>query len=341
MCLAIYKTAGGKIPSSHIVTASKANGDGFGMAVALGDKIHLVRSMKVDGILQTLERFKEYPAIIHLRMATHGEKNEANCHPFMVDDSTAFIHNGVLTIPTPEKQYSDTWHFANLLVRPNQRDTAGEWLWSGHASLNLHLLAGYSNKFCFLRADGKHLIVNEGAGHWDEERGVWYSNSSYKAFTYSSTSYYSGGYKGYKQTELGFRGVDSRLPSHYAGETAVSSDVMMSEDDDTEALFQEFLGDHLNAEAWCDWVESYGNKSDWKKWVRKNPAVSDSFLRWMTDPNDKGHYSSNRGFRVARKLYLDHWEEVEAQKFGATEYGVPDYAGSKFVTDNFGDDCDV
>ena len=330
MCLAIYKTAGGKVPAEHIVTASKTNEDGFGMAVALGDKIHMVRSMKVDPILKTLERFKDYPAIIHLRMATHGEKNEDNCHPFMVDDSTAFIHNGVLTMPTPEKKFSDTWHFANLIVKPNQRGTAGEWLWSGHASLNLHLLAGYTNKFCFLRADGKHLIVNEGAGHWDGERGVWYSNSSYKAYT-SYTYPYAKNWE--TQTELGFSGVDSRLPSHYA---PVSSSVMSSEEEDTEALFQEFLGDNLNAEAWSEFLDTYGSKSDFKKWSKQFPLVADSFTAWLTDIP----YSVNRAFRVARKLYLDHWEAVEAHKFGSFgsgDSGIPDYEGSKFVTDNFGD----
>jgi len=330
MCLAIYKKAGAVVPSENIITASKSNNDGFGVAVALGEKLHIVRSMRVGDIVNTLEKFRDFPALVHLRMATHGEKNTDNCHPFLVDDSTAFIHNGVVTIPTPEKKFSDTWHFANLIVRPHQAESGGEWLWSSHASLNLHLLAGYSNRFLFLRADGQLLSVNEGAGHWSEGNGVWYSNSSYEAYTSYSTSY--GGASYAKQGELGFA-----LPSHYARATQEVAPEIVSEDEDLEELFGQFIEDPKNAQAWCDFLDTYGNRKAFKKWARDNPAVSDSFSRWMTDPNEKGYYSPSDAFKVARRFYIAHWEQVEADKFGAEQYGIPDYAGSKFVADNFGD----
>jgi hypothetical protein len=335
MCLAIYKKAGAVIPSEGIITSSKSNNDGYGVAVALGDRLHLVRSMKLDGVLKTLERFKEFPAIVHLRMATHGEKTEKNCHPFLVDDNTAFIHNGVLTIPTPQKEYSDTWHFANLIVKPHQRETAGEWLWTSHASLNLHLLAGYSNKFCFLRADGKHLIVNESAGHWSECGGIWYSNSSYK-----STPAYSYGGSSYYQSSLGFA-----LPSHYARATescpvVVADSVPSDEEEELLELLGQFLEEKINADAWCEFLDTYGNRKAFKKWARENPAVSDAFQRWMCDPNEKGHYSLAEAYKVARRLYVRHWEEVELEKFGEASLGVPDYTPRSALENQFGD-CDV
>lgn len=321
MCLAILKTADGKLPKGALREASKANGDGFGVAVATGDKLHLVRSMNLCDVEKTLERFGKFPALIHLRLATHGEKNVENCHPFLVDDSTAFIHNGVLTIPTPQKEKSDTWHFANLIVRPHQKESGNEWLWSGHASLSLHLLAGYSNKFAFLRADGKHLIVNESAGHWAD--GVWFSNSSYKPYV----PYISSPYHRVKQSELGFGRCDADLlPTHYQRAT---QDEIVDIDTDEENLFGQFVEDSHNGSAWCEFLDTCGTRKEFKRWARDNPKAIDSFCRWMTDANEKGYYSWAKAYPIARKFYLQHWEQVEQDRFldasEAENMGVPDF----------------
>ena len=328
MCLAILKTKEGKLPASALEIASRSNNDGFGIAVALGEKLHIVKSMRLDDVKKTLEKFRDFPSIIHLRLATHGEKNVGNCHPFLVDDSTAFIHNGVITIPTPDKDKSDTWHFANLIVKPHQRETKGEWLWTAHASLSLHLLAGYSNKFCFLRADGKHLIVNESAGSWED--GCWFSNSSHKPVIYS---YASSSYS--RQGELGFA-----LPKHYQRATD-ETPTIVSEDEDIQNLFDRFCEDPINSDVWCEFLDTCGTKKEFKRWARLNPKVVDSFCRWMTDANEKGFYSWAKAYPIARRLYLDHWERVEAESYAeanAQTMGVPDFERMRPASC---EDCDV
>ena len=49
------------------------------------------------------EFYKEYKphgdkqVLIHFRIKTHGPIDKNNCHPFLVNNSLGFIHNGIIT----------------------------------------------------------------------------------------------------------------------------------------------------------------------------------------------------------------------------------------------------
>lgn len=168
----------------QLTTASCKNPHGFGYAIVAGDKIISNRGMSAKKIINEFLRMREqYPdgyAMWHARLATHGVKNELNCHPFMVggSDMTYLAHNGMLDIePAKGDKRSDTRIFAE------------EWLPSvGIESLDnpymLEFISSWAdyNKICILSVDPRltysMYLINEHLGKWVD--GVWWSNESYK-----------------------------------------------------------------------------------------------------------------------------------------------------------------
>lgn len=189
MCLLIYASPGSTPTKKALRTAGKNNPDGFGFAFAINNQIVRHRSMDLEDTIKFFHEMRaEYPmahAIFHLRITTHGGTNLDNCHPFMVDDGIVLGHNGMLPIKEQDGK-SDTRQFAE------------EWL----PQLGVAELLDNPENFAELEkfATGSKLailsvnpvlakpvyIVNEGDGHWD--KGVWYSNNSYK-YEYVSYSY--------------------------------------------------------------------------------------------------------------------------------------------------------
>jgi hypothetical protein len=75
--------------------ASCNNPHGFGFAVITPNGIVTGRGMSSKKVIkQFLEVRKQYPesyAMFHARYATHGVKNEDNCHPFKVPSESRYI----------------------------------------------------------------------------------------------------------------------------------------------------------------------------------------------------------------------------------------------------------
>jgi glutamine amidotransferase len=136
-------------------------------------------------IARFLELRAQYPsgyAMWHARYATHGVKNELNCHPFKVAGQydTYLAHNGVLDILIPkDDKRSDTRIMAEELL-PRL---------GGVSALDddyvYDMISSWANgnKIAVMTNDPSALykmyIVNESAGSWDTE-GVWWSNQSHK-----------------------------------------------------------------------------------------------------------------------------------------------------------------
>jgi glutamine amidotransferase len=143
-------------------------------------------------IKQFLEVRKQYPdsyAMFHARYATHGVKNEDNCHPFRVPNTNAdtyLAHNGILDINiSAGDRRSDTRIFAEDTLPAMGGVTALDddhvWAmvskWSLGSKIVVFTLDPDAKETCY--------IINENAGHWDDE-GMWWSNSTYKNSTWSS-----------------------------------------------------------------------------------------------------------------------------------------------------------
>jgi hypothetical protein len=192
MCLAIYKPADTAPDWKAYECGFDNNSDSWGFAVVLDGKLITRYGLgKWEQFREAFEPFSQCQAVIHFRLATHGKTDIANCHPFMVSDDIAMIHNGIVSIErNVNTNMSDTWHFCELVCKPmHMRDP--DFFLRNEVSYTQEM-AHKGSKFCFLRADGSYAIWNADDGEWEKD-GHWYSNTSYERPRYYGVSwgYYS------------------------------------------------------------------------------------------------------------------------------------------------------
>lgn len=162
------------------------NPHGFGFAIDTGSGIISERSMSAKkSIARFLELREQYPngyAMWHARYATHGVKNELNCHPFKVvgEHDTYLAHNGVLDIHIPKgDKRSDTRIMAEELlprlggVSALDDDYVYDMISSWASGNKVVVMTNDPT------AQYKIYIINESLGSWDDN-GIWWSNNSYK-----------------------------------------------------------------------------------------------------------------------------------------------------------------
>ena len=191
MCLAIYKPAATQPDKEAYRYGFESNDHGAGFAAVVNGKLVVEKGFfKFKKFWKAFEPYAECAALVHFRFATHGKRDEANCHPFMVADDLAMIHNGVLPICTKsDKDKSDTWHYVESVLKPLYELTPEFYRHDAIAYLGSAAISG--SKFAFLRDDGDFAIWNEEAGVWTQD-GHWYSNNSFEApriTRYSSSRY--------------------------------------------------------------------------------------------------------------------------------------------------------
>jgi predicted glutamine amidotransferase len=212
MCLAIYKPNGVEIAQRYLRRGFTNNFDGAGFAVCIQNKIEIFKGYTTfDAFMEAYKPHATRAALIHFRIATHGETTTENCHPFSLHhDEYAMIHNGIINIDTKfNKDMSDTWHFAELVLTPMLQK-----LPFNHPALKylIETSIGTYNKIVMLRNDGAHVIYNEKQGAW--HKGAWFSNDSYKhsrVWT-ASTTYMQNAWETVKEKFPGYESDRSDWP---------------------------------------------------------------------------------------------------------------------------------
>jgi hypothetical protein len=192
MCILVVCEPNSTPNKSDLHAGACANPHGFGFAIHAGDKIISERSMSAKkSIKRFMELRAQYPdgyAMWHARYATHGVKNEQNCHPFKVgdDEGTYLAHNGVLDVAIPHgDRRSDTRVFAEDTLPKLGGVTALDddtiWLmiskWATGSKIAV-LTTDVNAKYPM-------YLVNENLGTWDNE-GIWWSNQSHKRTVYTA-----------------------------------------------------------------------------------------------------------------------------------------------------------
>ena len=195
MCLLVVCKPNAIPKREQLTEGACSNPHGFGFAMVIDGKIFRYRTMSArKAVSKFIHMRQQYPdnyAIWHARYATHGVRNEDNCHPFMVggDADTVLAHNGVLdTFIDKDDKRSDTRVFAEDILPKLGGVRALD-------DANLYrLVQGWAtgSKIAVLttnpQAEYQLYLINEKLGHWDDD-GVWWSNSSYKRSTYYVSDY--------------------------------------------------------------------------------------------------------------------------------------------------------
>lgn len=177
MCIIACSPEGKTIPKENLEQCFRSNSDGAGYMYSENGKLIVKKGFfTFDEFYDSYLPHEQKKIVLHFRIKTHGERNEENCHPFLVDESLAFVHNGVIKIEEDHKQYSDTWHFNEKIVKPMYRDNRG-FLKRIYNQELIKSFIGYS-KLVFMDGKGRSMIINPDKGEWHD--GVWYSNGSYK-----------------------------------------------------------------------------------------------------------------------------------------------------------------
>lgn len=190
MCIAIYKPEEKIISKATLKECYSSNPDGAGFMFAEDKQLHIEKGFfSFDTFYDAYKAHEEKKVVIHFRIKTHGEINKTNCHPFAVNNSLAFVHNGIINGLDGDKTLSDTIHFNEQILQPLVNKWGNLALFQDPMINLIESRIGYS-KLIFLDRHGNHKIMNEQKGQWDN--GVWYSNNSYKPYVAPATTSISG-----------------------------------------------------------------------------------------------------------------------------------------------------
>ena len=203
MCIAINSPKGTTPKKESLKESFKNNPHGGGFAFVDDGKIIIKK-----GFMDFNKFFRAYNdanlqsknKLIHFRIKTSGKINYENCHPFMVTDKLAMIHNGVIPNFGNDK-ISDTREFISMVLAPIIKENGLEVLTNQTFIETMRDLIG-SSKLVFLDNKGKSYIINETLGHYNCD--VWFSNSSYKSYNTDTI----GNYKSYYNESYYFDDVN-------------------------------------------------------------------------------------------------------------------------------------
>jgi hypothetical protein len=177
MCIAIYKPEGKEIERETLERCYNTNPDGAGYMFHKNDKLYVKKGFfSFSDFWQSYRRDRKKECVIHFRIKTHGPINKDNCHPYLVNDKFAFVHNGIISGYSAADK-SDTWLFNEDVIQPFVNKWGNLGLFEDPIKKLIESRIGYS-KLIFMDNQGNTKIFNEDKGYWDD--GVWYSNGGYK-----------------------------------------------------------------------------------------------------------------------------------------------------------------
>lgn len=180
MCLIIHIPAGKNVSKRIVANATRTNSDGSGVMFSMDNELFFEKKVvwQPRQLAKYLRSLVEYDRTVHFRMATHGQTNEENTHPFVCGTNEgrqwALVHNGIIgTIDRPNSAYSDTWHFAQEMksILDDDPDVLDKEVFRSMIADYI----GSQNKVVFMDNFGKSYIVNEKQGTYTD--GCWYSNT--------------------------------------------------------------------------------------------------------------------------------------------------------------------
>jgi len=231
----------------------RCNGHGAGFVTAHRGRLEICKGFfTFDAFRAAYIPHAHKQSAIHFRLATHGDRNEANCHPFAVTDEIALIHNGILPIDTSDaKEMSDTWHYVEYVLKPLALENRDFYSHGSIKFLGESAISG--SKFVFLRADGDWDIWNREDGHWNGD--IWYSNKSYVKSNVGFAHWP-------KAKDLLVRD-EVALPELDVGESEYYHQLSYSE----QTIYEDMLNDGFTCDEIDSEIAQYGTLRHMGKWM--------------------------------------------------------------------------
>jgi len=180
----------------------RRNNDGYGIMWADGERVHMVKNPKPENDEEPLAKYeavKDKDVLVHFRIATHGNIDEVNTHPFQVLDRTQhgldlwMMHNGILSdFPgsTADKDHSDTWHFVEKFLKPILAENP-DLIYKGEFQRSLGWVVRGS-KLAFMDNYGDVVLINAHSGKDHKHLGIWTSNEYGMHYDDNSRTYRVG-----------------------------------------------------------------------------------------------------------------------------------------------------
>lgn len=199
MCIIVYKPAGVNFPNNEIIeNCFNRNSHGAGFMFPASDGVHIHKgfmSLKdfTDGI-KPYKYLKDTPIVMHFRISTHAGVIPEMTQPFPVTQKTKKLksldsvsqigvaHNGIISMTNDAKEISDTALFVKRYMSFLIKD-AGYYK---NPRIPEMIEAMIGSKMAILSADGHCELLGSG---WTESEGIWYSNSTYKTYKPTTSSY--------------------------------------------------------------------------------------------------------------------------------------------------------
>ena len=182
MCVIIQLPANKVLPKKTLEDAYDTNPHGWGMMYPdKSKKSGIIYYKKVADFNKFWQAWQDVPTdverAIHFRIKTHGDINDANCHPFFPADYIGLMHNGTIDVDLTDSFMSDTHNFAKYKVTPliKTLDEIGvDFMTDKGFKELMENWSGFS-KLLFMSPDGKTLRTND--FQWVVHDGCYFSNS--------------------------------------------------------------------------------------------------------------------------------------------------------------------
>jgi predicted glutamine amidotransferase len=194
MCIIVYKPNNTPMPDYGILmNCFDSNPDGAGYMYQDNNSNKVIINkgfMSFDSFITAIENLSNniditaLNLVMHFRYATQGSINSANCHPFPITAkvkqlqqttitvNTAIVHNGVIPFCSnynSRSKLSDT----QIFIRDYLSKMNNSTLFNPAVLALIEESTG--SKFAFMSYNRIELI-----GNFIEDRGIYYSNDTYK-----------------------------------------------------------------------------------------------------------------------------------------------------------------
>lgn len=221
MCLIVHAPKGAKVPEALIQSAMRSNSNGWGIIYHSEGKTRVKKNLEMKKLIPTLKSIgSKAERLIHLRLATHGDVNITNCHPFRISNDLYMMHNGILhDFADMDKTRSDSKYFADEIVAPLAEHDPNI-LSAYHFRTIMSEFSSGMNKLAFM--DGQGNVMLSGTWETDSYHQIKLSNTyAYDPRTVKldkSNAY--GNSKGYGRYASSFYDDDYDWSSKWAKRTS-------------------------------------------------------------------------------------------------------------------------